>query len=268
MSTTARIRPQELVLPADGGLWVKQHQGQNQHQNQHQNQDQHRRPSFDPLPAPASTSAQPDSQDDHHDQRCQSRPQQLSTNINNNNNNNNELFVFVSPNLNSSSSDLASPLTPTFSHHGGSHLRYASSTSSLDLQQSFSSTCSDSPVSPAQPASQNTQNAATASPSAPSSTKRQLPDVQEDPLERDDDNEHTMTRLTDDQLESLYDCLCMPPCPIAISVCLPAFCSSASGRPYLAALADQCYQQVTRHVSIKTRTWLAAQIGRVRSTPI
>lgn len=177
----SRINPQELSLPTEGGLWVKQHQHQRQRQR-------------------SPDSVRPSSQDDHHDQHYQSRPQQLSANKN-------DLFVFVNTNLNSSSSDLASPLTPTFSHHGGSHLRYASSTSSLDLQQSFSSTCSEAPVSPAQPP-QIPQHARSASPTA-SSTKRLLPDVQEDPLERDDAGGSTMTRLTDDQLESLYDCLCM-----------------------------------------------------------
>lgn len=192
MSTTARIRPQELSLPADGGLWVKQHQHQNQHQH---------RSISDP--------AQPDNQEDHHDQHCPPRPQQLPASSNTT-----DLFVFANPNSNSSSSDLASPLTPTFSHHGGSHLRYASSTSSLDLQQSFSSSCSDSPASPVQQLPQNAsnQNAGNASPATTSSTKRPLPDVQEEPVERDDndDDEPTMTRLTDDQLDSLYDCLCMP----------------------------------------------------------
>lgn len=188
----SRINPQELSLPlpTEGGLWVKQYQHQQQNHHQYQ-----RQPSPDP--------AQPDSQEDHDDQHCRPLPQQPSAK-------NTDLFIFVSPNLNSSSSDLASPLTPTFSHHGGSHLRYASSTSSLDLQQSFSSTCSDAPVSPAQPP-QNIQNPRSASPAAVSSTKRPLPNVQEDPLERDDAAGSTMTSLTDDQLENLYDCLCMSP---------------------------------------------------------
>lgn len=142
--------------------------------------------------------------DDRPDQHCQQRPQQpqLLTN--------NALFVLVHSNVNSSASDLDTPLTPTFSSHGGNHLRYASSTSSLDLQQSYS-TCSDSSVSPTQPPQSQTLNPVNASPSPPTSVKRLLPDVQEDPFERDDhdDDESTMDTLTDEQLESLYDCLCM-----------------------------------------------------------
>ncbi|KAJ4401900.1 hypothetical protein N0V82_010826 [Gnomoniopsis sp. IMI 355080] len=210
MSTAEKIHPQELVLPVstDGGLWVRQQpfQEQQQHQNQHSSPDL----------------AQQDPLDHHLDQQCQQRPQQpqLLTNKNNTNTNTSnktDLFVFVNnSNLNSSSSDLATPLTPTFSSHGGNHLRYASSTSSLDLQQSFSSACSDSPVSPNQSPQTQTQaqaqNAANASPIASASTKRLLPDVQEDPLERDDGDDHTLTDLTDEQLENLYDCLCDSPC--------------------------------------------------------
>lgn len=101
-------------------------------------------------------------------------------------------------------------MTPTFSHHGGSHLRYASSTSSLDLQAAAaSSTCSDSPVSPAQPLQPSHNAANTGNP------KRLLPDVEEEPFERDgdlgsdiDDGQSAMTMLTDDQMSSLYECLC------------------------------------------------------------
>lgn len=167
---TARIRPAEMSLPAEGGCWVTQ----------------------DDSAEPQHTAS---SEDQHSVHRLQ-----LTTLA-----------------LNSSSSDLATPLTPTFSHHGGNHLRYASSTSSLDLQQSFSSTCSDSPVSPAQQPQTVTASPAlsTTAPttSAPPSIKRLLPDVQEEPLERDDHDfdDRTMTRLTDDQFDSLYDCLCMSP---------------------------------------------------------
>lgn len=199
MSTTTRIRPKELALPVstEEGLWLKQPAPPQTSQHQ---QDQQRS---------SSDLAQREQLDfeDHPDQHCQQRPQQpqLLTK-----NNNADLFVLVNPNFNSSASDLATPVTPTFSSHGGSHLRYASSTSSLDLQQSFSA-CSDSPVSPTHPP--QTQNpVTTASPIASASTKRVLPDVQEDPYEREDDqDEHTMTSLTDEQLESLYDCLCMLP---------------------------------------------------------
>lgn len=211
MSTAEKSCPQGFVLPVstDGGLWVRQQSSQEYQQHQ----DQHSSPDL----------AQHDPLDHHPDQQCQQRPQQpqlLTNNTNTNTSNKTDLFVFVNnPNLNSSSSDLATPLTPTFSSHGGNHLRYASSTSSLDLQQSFSSACSDSPVSPNQ-SSQNqnqaqaqaqalAQNAANASPLASASTKRLLPDVQEDPLERDDGDDPTLTDLTAEQLETLYDCLCM-----------------------------------------------------------
>lgn len=70
---------------------------------------------------------------------------------------------------NSSSSDVASPVTPTFSPKG--HFRVSSSTSSLDLPPSLQE--SQSPVSP-------TQQIHTKTP------KRLLPDVQEEPLEPED----------------------------------------------------------------------------------
>jgi hypothetical protein len=82
---------------------------------------------------------------------------------------------------NSSSSDIGSPLTPTFSSRG--HLRCSSSVSSLDLP----TTLPDRPLSPSYPAH---------------STKigvNKLPDVVEEPVERD---EHGV-------LDGLYDCLCM-----------------------------------------------------------
>lgn len=80
---------------------------------------------------------------------------------------------------NSSSSDIGSPLTPTFSARG--HHRYSSSVSSLEL-----SMLAESPASPAQPSH-------SAKPS-----RGQLPDVEEEPSERDDA----------DILDGLYDCLC------------------------------------------------------------
>ncbi|SCN93381.1 uncharacterized protein FFMR_08542 [Fusarium fujikuroi] len=99
---------------------------------------------------------------------------------------------------NSSSSDITSPITPTFSP-GKGHFRMSSSTSSLDLPPQLN----DTPVSP-------TQSIHTKPP------MRSLPDVQEEPLEP----EHTTTTVTDntessnryslapsDQF-SLYDCLC------------------------------------------------------------
>ncbi|ROV92167.1 hypothetical protein VMCG_09303 [Cytospora schulzeri] len=173
---SARTRPAELSLPTDGGAWLtqSQHPG-DQHQDQHYYNN-----------SPRQSVAQDDQQSAA--QQSESREQS---------------FVYV--NTNSSCSDLTSPLTPTFSAHGSNHLRYASSTSSLDLQTTTSSTCSDTPVSPAPPAV-SSHNATTTS-----NAKRPLPDVQEDPLEREDD-EPTLTRLTDDQIDSLYDCLCDSPC--------------------------------------------------------
>jgi hypothetical protein len=72
---------------------------------------------------------------------------------------------------NSSSSDVASPLTPTFSNRGVP-LRYSSSTSSLELPPQ------EGPASPI------AQLAA-----ASKSSIRQLPDVQEEPQEREDERE-------------------------------------------------------------------------------
>ncbi|EFQ36645.1 only proline and serine are matching in the corresponding protein [Colletotrichum graminicola] len=91
---------------------------------------------------------------------------------------------------NSSSSDVASPVTPTFSTRG--HLRYSSSTSSLDLPPPL---LNDTPSSP-------TSTAHT------KSSKRPLPDVQEEPVERDEPEEST---ILVDQFD-LYDCLCDEPC--------------------------------------------------------
>ncbi|KAL7793819.1 hypothetical protein V8C37DRAFT_409397 [Trichoderma ceciliae] len=84
-------------------------------------------------------------------------------------------LTYVYYTTNSSSSDVASPLTPTFSNRGVP-LRYSSSTSSLELPQ---------PPPPPQegPASPISQHAA-----ASKSSIRQLPDVQEEPLEREDED--------------------------------------------------------------------------------
>jgi hypothetical protein len=84
-----------------------------------------------------------------------------------------------------SSTDAPSPVTPTFSTRG--HLRYPSSTSSAE--SSFtSSALSESPSSPALAASKT--------------GKRSLPDVQEEPQEREEDFD-----MLEDADES-YDCLC------------------------------------------------------------
>ncbi|RBR03532.1 hypothetical protein FVER53590_03217 [Fusarium verticillioides] len=96
---------------------------------------------------------------------------------------------------NSSSSDITSPITPTFSP-GKGHFRMSSSTSSLDLPPQLN----DTPVSP-------TQSVHTKPP------MRSLPDVQEEPLEPEHsttDNTESTNRYSlapSDQF-SLYDCLC------------------------------------------------------------
>ncbi|KAG5776913.1 hypothetical protein H9Q73_009416 [Fusarium xylarioides] len=96
---------------------------------------------------------------------------------------------------NSSSSDITSPITPTFSP-GKGHFRMSSSTSSLDLPPQLN----DTPVSP-------TQSVHTKPP------MRSLPDVQEEPLEPEHnttDNTESSNRYSlapSDQF-SLYDCLC------------------------------------------------------------
>ncbi|KAG5658072.1 hypothetical protein KAF25_007023 [Fusarium avenaceum] len=102
---------------------------------------------------------------------------------------------------NSSSSDVASPITPTFSP-GKGHFRMSSSTSSLDLTPQLN----ENPVSP-------TQSVHTKPP------MRSLPDVQEEPLELDNDNSDRKSLAPSDQF-SLYDCLCMfcPPGQVVISL--------------------------------------------------
>jgi hypothetical protein len=90
---------------------------------------------------------------------------------------------------NSSSSDIQSPVTPTFSASARGHQRYSSSTSSLDAP--FPIIASDAPSSPTFISSK--------------SSKRSLPDVQEEPQERDD--EVDMCSDHDD----LYDCFCKYP---------------------------------------------------------
>ncbi|KAM0215131.1 hypothetical protein ACHAPA_006346 [Fusarium lateritium] len=102
---------------------------------------------------------------------------------------------------NSSSSDVASPVTPTFSP-GKGHFRMSSSTSSLDLPPQLN----ENPVSP-------TQSVHTKPP------MRSLPDVQEEPLELDNDNSDRKSLAPSDQF-SLYDCLCMscPPGQAVISL--------------------------------------------------
>ena len=88
---------------------------------------------------------------------------------------------------NLSASDIPSPITPTFSNRG--HLRYPSSASSTE--STYHSSVSDSPSSPSFVGSKT--------------GKRSLPDVQEEPHERDEDFD-----MFEDGNE-LYDCLCKYP---------------------------------------------------------
>lgn len=91
-------------------------------------------------------------------------------------------------NRESSSSDSTSPVTPTFSPPG--HLRYSSSTSSIELSTPSSS---EPPSSPAQ--------------ASHKSGKRVLPDVQEEPIESHH-SEDEYEPLDDEDFSHLYDCLC------------------------------------------------------------
>lgn len=104
-------------------------------------------------------------------------------------------LTYVYYTTNSSSSDVASPLTPTFSNRGVP-LRYSSSTSSLELppqQQQLQQ--QEGPTSPV------AQHAA-----ASKSSIRQLPDVQEEPLEREDDDDDEFADDLSDNF-GMY-CLC------------------------------------------------------------
>ncbi|RDW60768.1 hypothetical protein BP6252_12151 [Coleophoma cylindrospora] len=85
---------------------------------------------------------------------------------------------------NSTSSEGPSPVTPTFSSRG--HFRYPSSTSSLESP--VQPTVLDCPASPTF--------------TAPKS-KRSLPDVQEEPQEKDCELD-----MFDEDMDALYDCLC------------------------------------------------------------
>ncbi|KAK4461710.1 hypothetical protein QBC42DRAFT_306142 [Cladorrhinum samala] len=107
----------------------------------------------------------------------------------------------------SSSSDLASPspVTPTFSR--SSNARFSSSSSSLEI--------TEGPVSPTQPSH------------VVKPAKSPLPDVQEDPLEREDDDNTLI--LDGDQDLDLYGCLCDEPCSCSVNGDLV---QSASTYPY------------------------------------
>ncbi|KHN94353.1 uncharacterized protein MAM_07782 [Metarhizium album ARSEF 1941] len=95
---------------------------------------------------------------------------------------------FVYYTTNSSASDITSPVTPIFSPKG--HNRFSSSTSSLELPMQMPQEC---PASPSQT-------------SSAMSTLRQLPDVEEEPLDRGED-----TATLSDQF-GLYSCLCDQAC--------------------------------------------------------
>ncbi|KAL2753538.1 hypothetical protein ACRALDRAFT_1082911 [Sodiomyces alcalophilus JCM 7366] len=99
---------------------------------------------------------------------------------------------------NSSSSDVTSPVTPTFSAKG--HQRGSDSTSSLDVPIMI---CLDSHASP--PTHATPVPGLSPAPALVSS-KRQLPDVQEEPTERDDQD-----TVVSDQFD-LYDCLSEDSC--------------------------------------------------------
>lgn len=90
---------------------------------------------------------------------------------------------------NSSSSDVTSPITPTFSTKG--HYRGSSSTSSLDLAYTQ---IQESPASPIQQGCEKT-------------TIRPLPELKEEPLERED-------------TDNLYSCLCRLPKVNPVALCL------------------------------------------------
>ena len=89
---------------------------------------------------------------------------------------------------NSSASDIPSPVTPTFSTRG--HLRYPSSVSSLD--SSYHTSVADSPSSPSFIGSKT--------------SKRSLPDVQEEPQEEPQDRDEDFDMFDDAQ--EVYGCLC------------------------------------------------------------
>ncbi|KAM4065739.1 hypothetical protein HRG_010545 [Hirsutella rhossiliensis] len=92
---------------------------------------------------------------------------------------------------NSSSSDVASPVTPTFSPRG--HQRFPSSSSSLELLP--------------QPPQESPASSPSAQYVSAKSEKRQLPDVQEDPMELYEDDSSPSSEHF-----GLYSCLCDADC--------------------------------------------------------
>lgn len=106
-----------------------------------------------------------------------------------------DTLPYTSHTTNSSSSDIVSPVTPTFSTRG--HFRGSSSASSLDLAYTQ---FQDSPSSPTQQLSKK--------PSI-----RQLPDVEEEPLDREEDR-----TIIPDHF-GLYSCLCEFPTLAVLVLC-------------------------------------------------
>lgn len=92
----------------------------------------------------------------------------------------------------SSTSDVPSPVTPNYSSRG--HFRYPSSNSSVESP--FLGSTVDSPSSPTF--------------SGTKASKRSLPDVQEEPQEKEEDFD--MFDYSEDH-DRIYDCLCKSTIP-------------------------------------------------------
>ncbi|KAF3352525.1 hypothetical protein HYQ45_000591 [Verticillium longisporum] len=149
---------------------------------------------------------------------------------------------------NSSSSDVTSPLTPTFSARG--HMRYSSSTSSLELPPML---CADSPVSPTLSSA-----ASTSGPPSHKAAKRQLPDVQEEPMEREDED-----TIVSDQFD-LYNCLCDEPCVHndSTDMIMSAYPSEYDELDYdYAFMSDSDYQRVPGKQQRGDLSGLASRFG-------
>ncbi|KAM0273890.1 hypothetical protein ACHAQH_008152 [Verticillium albo-atrum] len=147
---------------------------------------------------------------------------------------------------NSSSSDVASPVTPTFSARG--HMRYSSSTSSLELPPML---CTESPVSPTLSSS-----ASASAPPSHKAAKRQLPDVQEEPMEREDED-----TIVSDQFD-LYNCLCDQPCVHSEGMIMSAYPSAYDEVDYdYAFMSDSDYQRIPRKQQRGDLSVLASRLG-------
>ncbi|KAL2022161.1 hypothetical protein VTK56DRAFT_5990 [Thermocarpiscus australiensis] len=104
-------------------------------------------------------------------------------------------YVYYTDGSSSSDLTLLSPLTPTFSC--ASYSRLSGSASSLEMTMP---SCSNSPASPLP------------LPQLNKTSKSPLPDVKEDPLEREEEEESTAVPEHSDREFDLYDCLCDVPC--------------------------------------------------------